>query len=285
MGASPVVARWELSRRLSTRRKELGLDVKTITEALGFTRNYWSAVENDRTLIADDKLRQLFDVLSFDTTDQAELLQLREDARARSWWDNFPGINDERRRFVGLEHGATRIRIYEGNLIPGILQTDDYARALLGTDPSISSVDLEGVLLLRQRRKAILETDNPPTVLVILGEAAIHQRVADDIVHAHQLHQLLEITDPLRGPVDLRILPFSSNPGIIASSSTLLFLEFSSSHLPVTAWQEAVRDVGYIPSDEENFRILQLSWEDGLQRAHSRSESRQLLTKAANELG
>jgi transcriptional regulator with XRE-family HTH domain len=279
MGASPVVARWELSRRLSTRRKELGLDVKTITEALGFTRNYWSAVENDRTLIADDKLRQLFDVLSFDTTDQAELLQLREDARARSWWDNFPGINDERRRFVGLEHGATRIRIYEGHLIPGLLQTDDYTRALLGTDPSVSPVDLENIIALRRRRQERLDVDPKPQMVVIIGEAALRQQVAGPDVQANQIQHILDFAAQRPAQVDVRVLAFATNPGILISSSTLLLLEFESKHLPIMAWQEAVRPVGYVEGHDDHYRLLELAWQDGLKRALSADESTQLMSK------
>ena len=111
MAPSPVVARWELSRRLATRRKELGIDVKTITDALDFTRNYWSAVENDRTLIAEEKLRALFDLLQFDEQDQQELLRLREESRARGWWDEYPWLDDAAKRHILPREAALELAL------------------------------------------------------------------------------------------------------------------------------------------------------------------------------
>src|SRR5262245_24904150 len=103
---SSTVATWELALRLRERRDRLGIEVETITEALGFTRNYWSAVENERRILAEEKLAALMELFEFDHDEQRELLALRESAKQRGWWAQFSGLfSDRLQRFFGLEHG------------------------------------------------------------------------------------------------------------------------------------------------------------------------------------
>ena len=134
--ASPTVARWELALRLKRRREELGLTVKQITDELGFTRNYWSQVEHEKTVLAADKLTALGALFRFDDATLAELHELRTVARQRGWWADYADqLDDEMQRFFGLEQGATAIRNFESLLIPGLLQTERYARAVFRVRP------------------------------------------------------------------------------------------------------------------------------------------------------
>src|SRR5262245_45197639 len=120
---SPTLASWELGLRLRQRREQLGVEVKTITERLGFSRNYWSAVENERKILSAEKLPQVLDLLEYDDEERAELTELREAARQRGWWSSYSALfGSELLRYYGLEHGAQTIRTYESLLIPGLLQ-------------------------------------------------------------------------------------------------------------------------------------------------------------------
>jgi transcriptional regulator with XRE-family HTH domain len=126
--SSPTVAGWELALRLGQRREQLGMDVQTITATLGFSRNYWSAVENERKILAEDTLRSVLNAFEFDDEEQRELVALREAAKRRGWWAPYSALLSEGTlRLYGLEHGAQGIRTYESLLIPGLLQTEDYA--------------------------------------------------------------------------------------------------------------------------------------------------------------
>ena len=284
MAPSPVVARWELSRRLATRRKELGIDVKTITDALDFTRNYWSAVENDRTLIAAEKLRALFDLLQFDEQDQQELLRLREESRARGWWDEYPWLDDAAKRFYGREAGAVRIRAYDSLLLPGVLQTQPYARAVIAADPVFSPIDHERVLDVRRRRQQHLLADDPPSLQIVLSEAALRQQVAGPAVQSEQLRHIHRLASVDDGSVEIRVIPFDVNPGVIASSSTLLFFLYRSHHLPEIAIQEAVRHFDPIDAENDQFSQLSHAWNDGSSRSLSPEESAALICSVADEL-
>ena len=274
---SPIVARWELSRRLATRRRELGLGVSAITSALDFTRNYWSAVENDRTLIAEDKLRLLFDVLRFDPDEQEELLQLRRKSKQRGWWDDYPNLIDDARRFFGLEDGATRIRMYDSNIIPGLLQIPDYTRAILESDPAFSPLAAERRLTMRAKRQELLSRPDPLSLTALLSEAALLQQVDGPQVQRRQLEHLLQLLSDDHRPVEVRVIPFNTNPGAIVSSSTLLLFDFDSEHLPEVAWQEAIKAQEITLSNTDEFRRLDHCWQEGLETSLSSAESIELI--------
>ncbi|MDH3682423.1 MAG: Scr1 family TA system antitoxin-like transcriptional regulator, partial [Acidimicrobiia bacterium] len=158
---SPTVARWELALRIKRRREELGISVKEITDHLGFSRNYWSAVENERAVLAEDKFDGLLRLFKFTDQDASELRDLRVAARQRGWWDSSTELDDEMKRFVGLEQGAVEIRNFESLLIPGLLQTRDYARAYLTSDPMFGAVDVEPLVATRERRQGRLDDHDP----------------------------------------------------------------------------------------------------------------------------
>lgn len=282
MATSPVVARWELSLRLGARRKELGLDVKAITEELEFTRNYWSAIENDRTLIAAEKLQLACELLQFSDTDRNELLQLREEARAKGWWDEFPSLDDAMKRFYGMEAGASRIRAYDGHFIPGPLQIDPYSRSILEADPFSSPVDIQPRLAVRLRRQEELLGSMSHPMIVLLSEAALRQQAAGRAIQAQQLDHLANLAD--RGKIELRVLPLAINPGMIANSSTLIFLEYDSDHLMTIAYQEAILNYGYTDETKVGFRALEMAWADGLMRAMNNDDSRQMLEEVSASL-
>ncbi len=282
--SSPVVARWELSRRLAARRKELGVDVKTITNALGFTRNYWSAVENDRTLIAEDKLRLLFDVLRFDDQDQSELLQLREDSRKKGWWDRHPVLDEESRRFFGLESGARRLRVYEVLQIPGLLQTSEYAGQIFGADPAFSEIDVQRSIDVRHERQHWLQSANDVSVSVLISEAALLQQFGDNDLQMRQLQALADVMDQELPHIEVRVLPFNLYPGVIANSSTLVLFEFASEHLPKVAWQEAIRPLGFVLAGDEEYQRLEIAWEEAFARSPNRRESLEIVRARLDSL-
>jgi len=269
---------------LAARRKELGVDVKTITNALGFTRNYWSAVENDRTLIAEDKLRLLFDVLHFDDEDQSELLSLREDSRKKGWWDEYPSLSEWYKRFLGMEAGATVIRSYSGHLVPGILQIDAYAQSIFESDPSFSPIEVDRVAAVRRdRRQRLFDTD-PPDIQVLISEAVLRQQVAGPEVQVEQLQSVVDLAQSPQKLLTLRVLPFRVNPGAIVNSTTLLFLGYPSPHLPTTAWQEGVRLLGSVEEEDDGFRHLDLAWQDAAARALDAEASIRAVQSVIEEL-
>lgn len=284
--SSPTVAQRELSLRLTGRRREQGIDVGFLAKSLGFTRNYWSAVENNRTLLAVDKLKNVLELLGFDQGETFELLQLREVARGRGWWDE-PVVADllteELRTLFGLEYGANKIRVYEGALIPGILQTEEYARAVLTADPLHGLASVNNRVKIRRQRQRRLEDDEPVELTAMLSEAALVQQVSGPSVQRRQLEHLATVIESYPETVDIRVIPFTEYPGSLSGSSTLVFLEFASPHLPDIAWQEAIRQLGFI--DAEELPRMELCWDQGMRSTKGAGDSLALIRSAAEILG
>lgn len=276
---SPTVARWELALRLKARRDELGLSVKTITEHLSFSRNYWSAVENERTVLADEKFDALMELMEFDEGTIAELSGLHAASRKRGWWANYPGLDDDMERFFGLEAGATEVRAFEGLLMPGLLQTPAYTRAVIEADPFFPRVEVDRLVELRMRRQKRIFDSNPLQLTAVLSEAALYQHVGSPETQKEQLKHVRNVLRDYGDTVQIRVVPFSEPLGPLITSSTLLLMDFASDHLPTVGWQEAIRPLGLI-NDEEQLRRAILGFNEVLsQRSLDATATLENLTK------
>jgi transcriptional regulator with XRE-family HTH domain len=278
---SATVAGWELALRLRERRMELGIEVKTITDRLGFTRNYWSAVENERKILSAEKLAQLLDLMEFDKDEQGELLGLREAARRRGWWVGYSALfRDELLRYIGLEHGAQNIRTYESLLIPGLLQTPDYARALMEADVSVRPAEIEKLIAARLRRQQRLTGDDPLRLVAVISQAALLQQIGGIDVLRDQLRHVAETVEAHPDTIELRVIPFEAPGCGIFGASTFHLIGFASGRLPMLAWQESVTSLSIL-SDEMQVRELEFTHKMAMQLSLSTEESLRLVRRYA----
>jgi transcriptional regulator with XRE-family HTH domain len=281
---SPVVANWELVLRLRERREQLGLGIKDITDTLGFTRNYWSAIENERKIIPANTLRSLFDILEFDDAERRQLVELREVAKTRSWWNKYSALFDEKlQRLYGLERGAQAIRGYDTLLIPGMLQTADYARAIISNDITVRQVEVEQRVEVRLLRQQRLNDENPLELKVILSEAALKQQVGGPAVLKDQLSHLLHVIEQHPNNVDIRVIPFTATPCNLLTSGTLHLLDFQSPRLPRAAWTETVMTWSIV-TDPNQVREITMVFNDALERTLGHEESKKIIERYRKEL-
>ncbi len=283
--ASPTVARWELALRLKRRREELGLTVKQITDELGFTRNYWSQVEHEKTVLAADKLTALGALFRFDDATLAELHELRTVARQRGWWADYADqLDDEMQRFFGLEQGATAIRNFESLLIPGLLQTERYARSVFESDPGFRPVDVDRLVEMRLRRQALLDGPNALRADFLISEAALHQHVNEDgTVQRDQLRYMVDAIATRSATLAIHVIPFTQPLGPLVSSSTLILMRFSGPHVPTVLWQEGIRPVKPTESSDE-VHLAELSFDTAWEASLSVEESVDILQKTATAI-
>ncbi|MGH3566591.1 MAG: Scr1 family TA system antitoxin-like transcriptional regulator [Pseudonocardia sp.] len=281
---SPTVASWELSLRLRQRREQLGIEVKTITDHLGFTRNYWSAVENERKILSAEKLQRVLDLLEYDDEERTELTELRESAKQRGWWSGYSALfDDELLRYYGLEHGARSIRTYESLLIPGLLQTADYARALMAVDISVRLVEIDQRLAVRMRRQERLTGNDPLQLTAVISQAALLQQIGGSQVLREQLLHLAAVLADHPDTIALRVIPFTAPACGMFGASTFHLIDFASARLPTLGWQETVTARGILDEDTQ-VRELHFTYADALQQSLSVEDSLQLMNERAEEL-
>ena len=282
--SSSAVATWELVLRLRVRREELGIPAKDIPGALGFTRNYWSAVENERRILSAEKLATLLDLLEFEPDERRELIALREVAKQRGWWTAYSGMfGDELSRYFGLEHGAQSLRTYEGSLVPGLLQTEEYARAIMTADIAVRDIEVDRRLEVRLRRQERLLGDDPLRYTAIISESALAQQIGGRLVQRRQLDHLATMIEELPDTLRVLVVPFTATDCGLFGASTLCLLDFESPRLPTLVWQETVTKRGFV-DDSDKERDISLTYTHALRRSTlDVSESLSLIRKHAKE--
>jgi transcriptional regulator with XRE-family HTH domain len=223
---SPTVMRILLGVRLRRLREARRISVDEAAYVLRGSPSKISRLENGRVSV---KERDIFDLLSFyGVTDEAQREELRAmAARANShgWWhgysDILPGWFEE---YIGLEEAATQICAYEVQLIPGLLQTEDYARAVTLLEYS-NPKEINRRVSLRMTRQAILYRPKPASLSVVLDEAALRRPMGGSSVMRTQLRHLIEMSQ--RPNVTIQVVPFKvgGHPAVGGPFSVLHFAE------------------------------------------------------------
>ena len=280
---SPTVAAWELALRLHQRREQVGMDTKTVADRMGFTRNYWSAVENERKLLSLENLVKVFDVLEFDQDERRELRELHATAKGRGWWTQYSMLNPEVQRLYGLEAGARSIKVYESILMPGMLQTSDYARAIMTPDATIRVVEVDQLVEARLKRQERLRGDTPLHLTSLISEAALQQELGGPAVLRHQLQHLVKMTEQHHDTIDIHVIPFTVTWCGMFGAATVNILDFPSQRLPSVAWHETVTAHGII-DDRALMRDITATYMAALKIALSPRESVEMIRRRIAEL-
>jgi transcriptional regulator with XRE-family HTH domain len=204
-GVDPQVHRRRLGARLKRIREEAHLTQQQVTKALEWSLSKLVRIEMGAVGISATDLRALLQ--QYGVTDEQQLRPLLDDARAgrpTTWWRHFGDLPPQFISYLAYESSATLIRQYQGLVIPGLLQTEPYARAVLGavSEPERISTLVE----LRRKRQELLDRSDEPRLFFILDEAAIRRRVGGLDVMLAQLRHLKELGR--RSNITIQILPF-----------------------------------------------------------------------------
>ncbi len=169
-----------------------------------------SRIEHAENGIHNNDLRQLLSVYGIDGAEAEAVLEINRGARKRGWWQPYgAAIPDWFSTYVGLESEASLIRTYEAQLVPGILQTEAYARAVLQAAPIPESApEIERQVRLRLDRQASLDSDAPPQLRVILDESVVRRVVGGPKTMREQLDHLIAVSDETN--IDIAVLPFEA---------------------------------------------------------------------------
>ncbi|MGH3770074.1 MAG: helix-turn-helix domain-containing protein [Pseudonocardiaceae bacterium] len=222
----PNAQRLQLGARLRRQREAAGHLQEHAAKALDCDTSKISRIENGRSGLKAAELEKLLDLYQVTGPERQELLEVGKEARQRGrrklYGDTLPGYF---RRFIDLEADATEIRCYEGELVPGLLQTEDYARALIRSALfGAEKTEVDRRVKIRMDRQAILTraTPPPPQLWCVLGEAVFARPVGGPEVLRAQMEHLLQITtEP--ATVTVQVLPFSVGAHPALGASFILF--------------------------------------------------------------
>ncbi|WP_043659899.1 helix-turn-helix domain-containing protein [Nocardia thailandica] len=278
---SPTVARWELVLRLRELREQRGYDSASFARRVGFTPANWSHVENGRRMLTAATITPVLDLLDVTAEERAELVALLEASKQRGWWAKSAAlIGPELQRLYGMEAGAQSVRSYDSLLVPGLLQTESYARALISTDVMIRPVQVEQLVALRMRRQQRLRGAGPLELTAVVGEAVLRQQTGGPEVLRGQLEHLAALLRDL-DTVEVRVIPFTARAGAVLGGSSFHLIDFATEQLPTFAWAESAVFGGAV-DDEEQVRDLRFAYQRALDQSLSRADSLALIREYAS---
>lgn len=204
--AGPTIRRVQLGIELRRLREAANMSRPEAAEAIKTSKSRIAAIELGRNVVSYSELIVLVRDHYKAPERLATLEQIREEASKRGWWSTF-GLPEWLAGYVGLEDGASRLRCVELELIPGLLQTEQYMRRLYTLPGArLSARELERRIGARLKRQERLTSANPLQLNAVISEGALVRCARDESVAGGQLAQLL---DRAALPnVELRVLPF-----------------------------------------------------------------------------
>jgi transcriptional regulator with XRE-family HTH domain len=205
---SPTVRRRRLALELRRLREAARLTCEEVAEHLECSASKISRVETGRVSVSPRDVRDMLDLYGVPEDQRESLVQLARDSRQKGWWHAYSDtIQPQFAAYIGLESAASEIRVYEVSLIPSLLQTEDYARAVIGAGMmSGKPDDVDRNVQLRMARQPALTRDDPPKLWAVLDEAALRRRVGGAGLMRLQLEHLLDMASLPN--VAVQVIPF-----------------------------------------------------------------------------
>lgn len=272
--AGPSIRKRQLGAALRQLRTDAGANREEIAVVLGCSPTKVTYLESGRNVIGKTELIVLIQHYGPAAAGKLEALEeLRQEAGKRGWWSTAR-LPEWLANYVGLETEASSVRSFELELIPGLLQTEEYAReihVLRGQPPD----DLERRVKARLRRQERLTANDPLQLSAVISEAALARCARQPNVAAEQFRQLL---DWARRPnIDIHVLPFGA--GLHSGmSGAFTLLSFPEGLLPNAGWQEYALG-GHIIDDPADVASLTTLYEEIREQALGCDESLSLLAE------
>jgi transcriptional regulator with XRE-family HTH domain len=178
-----------------------------VAERLECSASKISRIETGQTGVTPRDVRDMLRIYGVDPEYAETLMQIAREARMKGWWQLYGSVLTG--AYVGLEAAADNIQAYEALVVPGLLQTEDYARAMIhAARPDIDAVEIDKRVRVRVSRQSLLSQDDPVDFWVVLDEAVLRRPVGGQSVMRRQLEHLATIGGLPN--VTLQILPFGA---------------------------------------------------------------------------
>lgn len=209
---SPTLRRKRLAARLTQLREASSMSAADVAAECEWTAAKMTWIEKNRGKRPSvNDVRLLCKVYGTDEATREYLVQLARDGRKKGWWDAYnETLPNPYENLVGLEAEAETVLNFELGMIPGLLQTEDYARAMIQAGPAeIDAAEVESRVEVRMTRQKALYQDPPLRLVAIMDEAALRRKVGGSAVMQAQMRHLLDVAED-RPRVTIQVIPFDS---------------------------------------------------------------------------
>lgn len=275
--AAPTLHQWRLGTLMRSLRAERGMTVEQVAETLLCSPTRVRRLEAAAVRPSARELLDLRALFKLDDATADELLDLARKAEQRGWWAKYDDLGLP---YIGLEAHASSITAYTMSYLPGLLQTKEYARAIitgiaLGIEPKILQQRVEA----RLRRQDVLETKNPVQYRALLDEAVLHRPIGGRNVMYEQLDKVLIMART--GKVTVQMVPFDRG-AYSAQDSNFVLLQFDEPKLSPIVYVEGLaadhflerkEDVDRYRETVESLRQSALSPHESLRRIKQAQET------------
>jgi transcriptional regulator with XRE-family HTH domain len=285
-----TVPRRQLGRYLRELRNRERLTVKAAAERLEWSEAKMWRIETGQTSLRSLDVEAMCKVYGAPADLTEALMGLAKETKARGWWHAYGDvIPEDFDVYIGLEEAASQLAWYESELVPGLLQTEDYARTLISADnPGVDEEEISRRVHVRMARQALVHrTTGPLDLRVALNEGVLRRPVGGPRIMSEQVARLAEVSE--RPNVSLRVVPVRAglHPGIMSGPFVILRFPVNGDGResePATVYVDGFTGALYLDKPNEVDRYAQAF--DGIWTAAlGEPQSRTLMPQAAKELG
>ncbi|MEU6846609.1 helix-turn-helix transcriptional regulator [Streptomyces sp. NPDC046716] len=277
---NPTVRRRRLGQELRRLRELKGMTAEEVAERLLVSQSKISRLENGRRSISQRDVRDLCGVYEVEDHRIVDsLMQMAKDSRQQGWWHSFGDIPYS--VYIGLETDAASLRVYDPQVVPGLLQTRGYAESLInGALPETTPSDIDKRVQVRMRRQERIQApDNPLRLWTVLDEAALRRTVGGRGIMREQLEHLVEQSQLPH--VTVQVIPFEmgAHPGLNGQYAILEFPDAADSSV---VYIEGVTSDLYLEkaNDVQKYSVM---YEHLRAQALNVDQSRQFISEIAKE--
>lgn len=253
-GRGPTVRRRRLASELRRLREAADLTIDDVSEKLECSASKISRIETGHVGVTPRDVRDMLHLYGVGGDDREALVQLSREARTRGWWHAYSEVFTG--AFVGLEADASSLRAFQALLVPGLLQTERYAHAVIrAMRPDADEQEVARRVTARMQRQQLLAELTPPEYWAVIDEAVLHRTVGGADVMAEQFDRLLQVATLPH--VTIQVVPFGAgaHPGM---EGPFLILGFPEQADPDVVYVDSTTGGAYLemPDDVRRYALM-----------------------------
>jgi transcriptional regulator with XRE-family HTH domain len=283
---SPTVRRRRLAAELRRLRASTDQTAEDVGKVLGWSKAKISRYELAQGGLKPVDVARLLEFYGVQGSHREQLLALAEEATHKGWWEAYSDVLTEGHlEYIGLEAEATSILEWQINVVPGVLQAEQYAREVLSgyqEAATISPRAIERRVETRLIRQQLLTRDEPLEYVALLDESVLHRQRGDQSVMHAQLQRLADVS--ALPNVTIRVMPLKRNHGLAVDSFSIF--QFGSAHETIlhdVVGLEPLSDQFYVEGDTDTHQF-RLAFNHLAQECLSASESRDLILTTSRQV-